>query len=97
MYGKRMKKNKGKSQQGWINLFDKNNYFQKNSWNDLGLIHSALLDAKDLIKKNPNDLLFVKRTLKKNLMDLTNVLPKPLKLMSTLLTLMFFLCARQNP
>ena len=26
---KRMKKNKGKSQQGWINLFDKNNYFKK--------------------------------------------------------------------
>ena len=62
-------------------MSSRNNYFQKNSWNELGLIHSALLEAKDLIKKNPNDLLFVKRTLKKNLMDLTNVLPKPLKLM----------------
>ena len=31
---KRMKKNKGKSQQGWINLFDKNNNFQK-KWLDL--------------------------------------------------------------
>ena len=31
---KRIKKNKGESQQGWINLFDKNNNFQK-KWLDL--------------------------------------------------------------
>ena len=62
-------------------MSSRNNYFQKSSWNELGLIHSALLDAKDLIKKNPADLLFVKKTLEKKLMDLANVLPKPLKLM----------------
>ena len=61
-------------------MSSRNNYFEKSSWSELGLIHSALLDAKDLIKKNPEDLLFVKKTLKKKLMDLANVLPKPLKL-----------------
>ena len=33
-------------------------------------------------KKNPNDLIFVKQTLEKKLMDLANVVPKPKKLMS---------------
>ena len=60
-------------------MSSRNNYFPKNSWNELGLIYSTLKKSEALLRKAPNNLSEVKKTIKESLLALGQTAPRPLE------------------
>lgn len=58
-------------------MSSRNNYFPKNSWNELGLIYSTLKKSEAFLRTAPNNLADVKKTIRESLLGLAHSVPKP--------------------
>tara|TARA_Y100001935_G_scaffold81447_1_gene67871 strand:- start:244 stop:1041 length:798 start_codon:yes stop_codon:yes gene_type:complete len=58
-------------------MSSRNNYFPKNSWSELGLIYATLKKSEAFLRKAPNNLTEVKKTIRNSLLGLAHSAPRP--------------------